>query len=350
METESHNLPVDVLRDILLRLPGTSLVRLKRVCKRWCSLISEPYFAKLHLETRKNDLSGLVLLTYKDGHKLHISSLDESPWNATNMQIVNVPKIDYMSNTCNGLVCLYGDWNNIHLYNLTTRKVLMTLPSISEKGSYGQFCILGFDTSLESYKVVRFRRTYSFKQVCEVFTFGTTEWKILGNTPYQPGPNEPMLANQTVIYWIIDLAHTYPVHHVIYSFDITQEVFKPVQAPQELRDPEFEHGFLSLANLGGELYMAGGKWYGVTIWKLVDHMNNVWNMEYKIIQEARPNVHLGFGYIVTLLSLKNGKLLFKTDKLLWYDLDCGTMTIVEGLEDTYVVHARVFVESLLSPL
>lgn len=44
------NLPLDLIGSILSRLPVKCLLQLKRVCRAWRDLISNPKFAKYHLE------------------------------------------------------------------------------------------------------------------------------------------------------------------------------------------------------------------------------------------------------------------------------------------------------------
>ena len=42
-------LPLEIIENILLKLPIKSLIRCKSVCKGWFSLIFDPYFVKTHL-------------------------------------------------------------------------------------------------------------------------------------------------------------------------------------------------------------------------------------------------------------------------------------------------------------
>ncbi|XP_074315937.1 F-box protein CPR1-like [Silene latifolia] len=45
-----HQIPIqDLIIDILVWLPVTSLLRFKSVCKEWCNLINDPRFIQLHL-------------------------------------------------------------------------------------------------------------------------------------------------------------------------------------------------------------------------------------------------------------------------------------------------------------
>jgi hypothetical protein len=56
----SDFLPSDVVVKILIRLPVKSLVRLRCVCKDWCSLISSNTFIATHTNRDDNNKSGLL--------------------------------------------------------------------------------------------------------------------------------------------------------------------------------------------------------------------------------------------------------------------------------------------------
>lgn len=51
-------LPADVLANALSRLPIKTVVHCKCVCKKWRIILSEPYFAKLHLS---RSTKGLII-------------------------------------------------------------------------------------------------------------------------------------------------------------------------------------------------------------------------------------------------------------------------------------------------
>jgi len=64
---ENHTLPLELTREILLRLPVRSVLRFKRVCKSWHALISSPQFAISHYD-----------LAASPSHRLLIKSKDFS--------------------------------------------------------------------------------------------------------------------------------------------------------------------------------------------------------------------------------------------------------------------------------
>ncbi|KAF8035405.1 hypothetical protein BT93_C1438 [Corymbia citriodora subsp. variegata] len=68
-----HNeslLPLDLLRDVLSCLPTISLVQLRSVCKEWCDIIDNPYFAAMQA-TRGADSTRILLIS---GSRLALDS------------------------------------------------------------------------------------------------------------------------------------------------------------------------------------------------------------------------------------------------------------------------------------
>ena len=70
-------LPLDALREILLRLQAKELCRLRLVCQQWRSLLSDPYFAAAH-DTRHQAV--LIIAGYNDdaGRDVLVDIMDVS--------------------------------------------------------------------------------------------------------------------------------------------------------------------------------------------------------------------------------------------------------------------------------
>ncbi|KAL6638457.1 hypothetical protein ACP70R_023952 [Stipagrostis hirtigluma subsp. patula] len=69
----SHGvLPLDVLFDVLLRLPADELCRLRLVCRSWRSLTSDPLFVKAH-SSRHPHVVAIDRLNRRQVHVLDLS-------------------------------------------------------------------------------------------------------------------------------------------------------------------------------------------------------------------------------------------------------------------------------------
>ncbi|KAG5016752.1 hypothetical protein JHK82_022405 [Glycine max] len=71
---ENHTLPMDLMREILLRLPVRSVSRFKCVCKSWLSIISDPQFGNSHYDLAAAPSHRLILRS--KCYSLEVQSID----------------------------------------------------------------------------------------------------------------------------------------------------------------------------------------------------------------------------------------------------------------------------------
>ncbi|RHN46105.1 putative F-box domain-containing protein [Medicago truncatula] len=187
-------LPGELIVEVLSFLPVKSLMRLKCVSKSWKYLISEPSFAKLHLNRTTQDAVSTIVsnnIYSRTGTEMSFTvfRLLENP-----PIIINLPRdpyyplndkaFRYIVGSCNGLLCLFGGTgyrednggyreNWLRFWNPATR-------IISEKfhgdDGLGFPCnyTFGYDNSTETYKVVYFtRKTTNVR----VFSLGVNVWR-----------------------------------------------------------------------------------------------------------------------------------------------------------------------------
>ncbi|XP_003623090.2 F-box/kelch-repeat protein At3g23880 [Medicago truncatula] len=190
-------LPGELIVEVLSFLPVKSLMRLKCVSKSWKYLISEPSFAKLHLNRTTQDAVRTIVSYHMHSRDVSFTvfRLLENP-----PIIINLPKnpyhqlndkdCHYIVGSCNGLLCLFGGTgyrednggyreNWLRFWNPATR-------IISEKfhgdDGLGFPCnyTFGYDNSTETYKVVYFtRKTTNVR----VFSLGVNVWRNIQDSP-----------------------------------------------------------------------------------------------------------------------------------------------------------------------
>ncbi|KAL3520974.1 hypothetical protein ACH5RR_019123 [Cinchona calisaya] len=145
--------------EILLRLPVKSLIRLKCVCKSWCTLFQSPRFVAIHLRHAKNNerhfikcmkssLLSIWLPPVVDGEpstqlSIH-SDIESGQQSAASDASVTIPnllqQLPFAYNGynvrfvghCNGLVCLI-EANDIYLLCKSESFPLRRLHSQKEK-------------------------------------------------------------------------------------------------------------------------------------------------------------------------------------------------------------------------
>jgi hypothetical protein len=199
------SLPVDLVIEILCRLPVKLLLQLRCVCKSWNHLISHPKFAKKHLSTTRSRLC-LVTHTNVPG-KLVIASYPlDSVFTGITTNITNfveyqekypLNKFDHIVGSYDGIVCLVNnDQKAVLLWNPSIRKFKQSPPwkmprmvSYSNVGSYDAVRWtygFGYDHVSDAYKVVVaisytvcYNRTDVDKTELKVYTLGTNVWKTV---------------------------------------------------------------------------------------------------------------------------------------------------------------------------
>ncbi|ESR50693.1 hypothetical protein CICLE_v10033794mg [Citrus x clementina] len=162
-------LPTDINMDILSRLSVKCLLRFKCVSKSFCSLIDSQEFIKIHLKRSIETSSNLSLILsgtpasilpsscYWDG-KIFSASLDSLNLGLElDHPFKNCKGETLMIDSCNGLIALQNDENDIALWNPATKEHVM-LPefwSDLKDNVYVVFDGFGYDAVNDDYKVVR---------------------------------------------------------------------------------------------------------------------------------------------------------------------------------------------------
>ncbi|XP_058201072.1 F-box/kelch-repeat protein At3g06240-like [Rhododendron vialii] len=242
-------LPREVLTDVLSRLPVKSLCRFKCVSPSWNSLISDPYFAKTHLN-RTNTLKNpkhlypnkIIMSTY---HSLY--SVDFTNLNPT------ITKLDFptmaqhaaaaVRSSCDGLLLASNnDRSVLFLLNPSTRECNKFPPPPSVLDPVHKICGshygLGYDSSTDNYKVVIISRyntrffqyntefSHSFT-LLDVYSLATNAWRRITGIDYRPMGNSGGVFFKGCIHGLCLRACS----QVIFAFDLSDEVFREVPLP-----------------------------------------------------------------------------------------------------------------------
>ncbi|XP_056685309.1 putative F-box/kelch-repeat protein At3g17570 [Spinacia oleracea] len=98
------DLPPELWREVMVRLPAKTLVRFRSVCKAWCSMIDEPDFLSMHLSVYKNnvDKNRLLVMEYSKSRYLFGFRLNSKSTSTTQFWSTTFLPLGH----CNGLVLL----------------------------------------------------------------------------------------------------------------------------------------------------------------------------------------------------------------------------------------------------
>ncbi|KAK1367167.1 hypothetical protein POM88_042728 [Heracleum sosnowskyi] len=178
----------DLLAQILDRLPVKILLRIRSVCKPWCSLIDSPRFVKAHLkrsiECKTN--TGVIIRGFL-AYSVDFDSLDDTTAIEISEPLRTLLRGTGLVGSCNGLLCLYQRKTDIYLWNPATRKCkeLPTAPTdfIRPFDIDPSFlCGFGYDAVNDDYKVLRIlhpdRRDLAGSKVI-VYSLKSNSWKRL---------------------------------------------------------------------------------------------------------------------------------------------------------------------------
>ncbi|KAF3455140.1 hypothetical protein FNV43_RR05588 [Rhamnella rubrinervis] len=197
------HVPEELVIEILLRLPATSLLQFKCVCKSWCSIIkSSSFIAKhLHFNNKDTNLHNVLVNIIYEGTKdyypltrlLSFGTIgivkpqllpptypQDADYNLANINIVG---------SCNGLIFLYDSVGKLVLWNPTTGEK-RTLPNCSHGTITGRlpWGVLqlvfgfGFDAKTNDYKVVMIHSSYilanSLTEI-DVYSLKANSWRTI---------------------------------------------------------------------------------------------------------------------------------------------------------------------------
>ncbi|KFK39686.1 hypothetical protein AALP_AA3G276100 [Arabis alpina] len=238
------NLPIEMMEEILLRLPVKSLTRFKCVCSSWRSLISETLFTLKHaliLEvskatTCKKSPYGVITTSRYHLKSCCVHSLyNESTVNVLEHDGELIGRDYYqVVGTCNGLICFHVDYNkSFYLWNPTIKLLQRLsdsdLETSDEVVTYG----FGYDESEDDYKVVALlQQRQHLKTETKIYSTRQKLWRRSNNTCF---PSGVVLAkSRSGIYikgtlnWAATSSSSFST---IISYDMSRDVFKELPGP-----------------------------------------------------------------------------------------------------------------------
>ncbi|XP_068334467.1 F-box/kelch-repeat protein At3g06240-like [Pyrus communis] len=256
----------DIILEILSRVPGKSLLRFRRVCKSWCTLISGPNFVRKQLcqAVRHNtnwrllmftswrhlnsiDYESLLSLLAKNKHE-NISRIVVSRCRKHKLPIMQPERrfVQIMGSS-NGLICLYINCENVFLWNPCTgnsNEIPKPAPKVFLPSFYG----FGYDSATDDYKVICQCLTEHLTYEVFLYTLKMGSWRILEGLNDRELRRRGLLFNGA-LHWI-DYKHgedgkiraksaigRVGAKSVITSFDLAREKFQElVPLPSVLED------------------------------------------------------------------------------------------------------------------
>ena len=244
-----ERLPRDIILDILSRLPVTSLVQFRFVCRGWRLMAQDSLLASKHL-CRTAQYNPCLILHCDYPIRNQISFVDISAESRDKDMVrkltipfwASMPEFEVVG-SCNGLLCLADSLfkDAVYVHNPFTRD-FKQLPKSLQYPDQEVVFGFGYHPMTEVYKVVkvvyyrngyggfsRFRRITCSQSEVQVLTLGSPTWRSLGKVSYQLDrwPSEALVNGR--LHWV-----TRPRRYVtrfIVSFDLADEQFREIPKP-----------------------------------------------------------------------------------------------------------------------
>lgn len=234
------DLPDEVIRDILSRLPVKSLLQFRCVSKHWRGLIADTHFIKSHLKKVSTHHQILVPTL-----PLLSLSYNASP-NDTNASIeLDCPFLKPTTSikilgSCNGLVCLIDATRDMIIYNPSTRRHFKPYQSPQQvlhcsnriEFVYG----FGCGSNPNDMRVVRFPRfardsEYTKFKVCGVGC-GSRVSGVVAYKNYDFIDTVGTFLNGS-LHWLAHHSSNNDENRVVASFNISKETFRDLCLPPQ---------------------------------------------------------------------------------------------------------------------
>ncbi|KAL4564866.1 hypothetical protein LXL04_028940 [Taraxacum kok-saghyz] len=307
LDLSLEDLPLEVMVDILSRLPVKTIIQCKCVCKKWRDIILDSYFADIqhsrspagvmiHTNNKENyhyPKTGILRWTEVEDelghHHLHHDpvmsiDLDRSPI-FHRSRVVPVGSVS-------GLLCLrqHGRKNdNLYICNPVTREymILSGQKYYTEGVATNAYCF-GFCSLTREYKVIRLleeKPTSESRPIlveAQVYVLGTGQWRSIGHVPYRlTGSDAPFLNGQG--HWIV-LDNDSP--EKIWAFDFDKETFDLFPSPpyEDVRQTQM---YKTLGVLKGCLCQCESYDSNWTVWVMKEYgIKKSWHKEFVFAKES----------------------------------------------------------------
>ncbi|GLU08282.1 hypothetical protein SLE2022_252030 [Rubroshorea leprosula] len=249
--------------DILSRLPITTLLTCRCVCKRFLHLISDPEFAQLHLTRSAVSIMIKTLPPVNGSKRLQVAQIEDNGagFEVRKMEFTakdSLPTCDFgHMNSCNGLICLAGFEKDDPVY--VCNPILgeyITLTSPSKGRHRGSFLGLGYSAVTDQFKVLQTfyplnESDHRYVEV-EICTIGTATWRSIGVGPKDlvTLPFNSFLNG--ALHWSTCTPNG---SQFIHTFSFVTERFGTVPPPPHFSQEDMKFSdFLRIGVLGGCLY------------------------------------------------------------------------------------------------
>ncbi|KAK9706829.1 hypothetical protein RND81_07G154500 [Saponaria officinalis] len=265
----SQPLPLDIISEIVSRLPIKPIFRFKTVSKSWHSMITSPKFIKLHL-TKTRNLTSLPKLIVSHW-SLSETDIDDKNINSVHLTELNHPLKHLPSHIaveidgfCNGVLCITPfDKKSVYLYNPSTKTHHLIPPFASSPNLKPYFDMFdqrnvnlvvfgfGYDDLKDDYIVLRLIVNNQHRE-SSVYSLRNDSWNSVDDntsTEYRVQINKGVLVNETLHFSAVKVISGNKFDRMIKCFNIKTRSFSLIEIPKF--DEKFDRFGLVMNELNG---------------------------------------------------------------------------------------------------
>jgi F-box interacting protein len=298
-------LPVDLVYDILLRVPAKPLCRFRAVCPSWRSLLCDPTFIATHAARHPS----LLIAVAMENTRTDVQILDMSGNVVRRLKSGQQCLTDDMW-THHGLVFLKGKDGRHHVLDPATGDTSV----LPDRPSQVYMYTVGWAAAAEEYKVLIIRKMDLQEEVCMVLSLGDKNhgWRERGSPPAWVGPRGEVAVVRGIAYFLVSGIKCGWDDWIV-AFDLELEAWRPasIRGPMEEQDNPIYGSCVSLAEVHGHLVASVDKRSSdtcvVELWFLTDPHEPLWSKRYNITLATTRDVFESFG--MPLQVLKDGRIL-----------------------------------------
>ncbi|XP_055804700.1 F-box/kelch-repeat protein At3g23880-like [Solanum dulcamara] len=227
----------EILGDIFSRLPVKTLLQLKFVCKRWCTLISTPWFICAQLKRSSSDPDNHYILVQTARAR---NGLIRTRNPGCLIKLTEPCKSAYsVVGSINGLVCLTTTCFRICLWNPSINQFkILPMHSINLQKARKCYVSVGFgyEQNSDDYKVMMILNSQKGRSetIVEVYSTKLESWRDV-KTNHRL--NMTTCCCDAIIegfnYWVIRNMNK-PRNIVLASFDLRREIFSLIPVSEVL--------------------------------------------------------------------------------------------------------------------
>ncbi|XP_022142598.1 F-box protein CPR30 [Momordica charantia] len=354
-----EDVPMELVVDIICRLPAKSILRFRRVSKTWKCLIDCSDFVNLQLKKSIETRTHLRLIIRRNSV---LFSVDLDPFDCA-VELVH-PLMCYGSRiriwgSCNGILCICNVADDIALWNPSTRKyrILPSLPPERRSDDVFRFSVdaygFGYDSVHDDFKLLKISQfirlnPMDIESVVKVFSLRKFCWIPIQSMTYSLRYSSKMgVFVNGALHWVVSHQNLgMGVADLVVAFVLATDKFKEIPLP-EFTDTKCE---IHVHVLGGYLcLLANYERARLEVWVMKEYgVQESWT---KLLTVGSQVDFDGSIKSVKLLSYsKTGRevlLLQNRKRLIWYDLQNQKVRDAEigGLPHSF--EAETLVESLI---